>query len=399
MRALHRYQRFLLLLLAATAVAAVACNTWIDPWRVTPCAWTSRGMEPYRTIENTWNRTAKAGLVRSGTWDAAIFGSSRADIALDPAHPAFQGMRCVNLGLNAAGLVENHAMFRYFIDREKPRLVVFAIDASDLTTPPPPVNVTDFALSPLDPHADATERELRYFAGISTLTASIETAGRALRHRLADHTPAGFRRDTSFPSEQRQLVATLYLSTTARMARNRMRHNTVNAEKFALLEDIVAGCRSHGARLVFLLTPNHALFQLAFRELGDPDYCFERDRTTLADLAARANAADPAAPPVEVWDFLDGHPLNAPPLPPPGVKGAHIENWIDLFHAAPVIGNLMLDRVAGHDNGYGVLLTPGTVAARVAEARQGLDDYAARHPDDLAFLRESLAKFANRHSR
>ena len=400
MRALLRYRRFLLWLLAATAVGALALNTWVDPWRVAPAPWTSRSLDPYRAIENTWNRTAKAGLVRSGSWDAAMFGSSRVDIALDPAHPAFSGMRCVNLGLNAAGLVENHAMFRYLMERESPRLVVFAIDPGDLSTPPPSVNVTDFSLSPLDEKASAVERELRYRAGISTLTASFATIGRAIRGQQADHTPAGFRRETVYPQNQRQLVATLYLSTTARMARNRIRHDAVNPEKVQLLEDIVATCRARGSRLVILLTPNHALFQLAFRELGDPDPFFARDRETLAAIAAKANlagsTASTPAPPVEVWDFLDAHPLNCAPLPPAAAKGAHIENWIDLFHASPEIGRLMLDRVAGTDNGYGTNLTSQPVESRVAATKHGLEAYASRHPDDLAFLRESLARFSRR---
>jgi hypothetical protein len=355
-------------------------------------------MEPYRAIENTWNRTAKAGLVRSGTWDAAIFGSSRVDIALDPAHPLFAGMRCANLGLNAAGLVENHAMFRYFMAREQPRLVVFALDPGDLSTPPPRVNVTDFALSPLDEQASAVERELRYLAGVSTFTASAATLGRAWRGQQADHTPAGFRRDTAYPANQRQLVATLYLATTVRIVRNRIRHDGVNARKLELLEDIVTRCRAAGTRLVLLLTPNHALFQLVFRELGDPDAEFTRDRLALAGMAGRADAENPATAAVEVWDFLDGHPLNRAPLPPPGAKGVHIAGWIDLFHASPELGTLMLDRIAGQPGDYGVRLTTETVAGRGAAVRAGLDTYVSQQPDDLIFLREALAKFQARHN-
>jgi hypothetical protein len=395
MRALRRYRRFLLLLVCGTVAVAVAGNTWINPWRVTPWPWSSRAMEPYRAIETTWNRTAKAGLVRSGAWDAAMFGSSRVDIALDPAHPLFAGLRCANLGLNAAGLGESHAIFRYFIERENPRLVVFALDPGDLTTPLPPFYLSDFALSPLDEAAGGFERELRYHAGISTLAASAATAARALRGEPAEHTPAGFRRETPYPEDQRQLVATLYLATTTRMARYRIDHDRVDEGKMALMEDIAARCRARGTRLVLLLTPNHALFQLAFRELGDPDAFFARDRAALAAVAARANAASADGPPVEVWDFLDGHPLNAGPLPPPGVRGAHIEGWIDLFHAAPEVGNRMLDRIAGGGGGYGERLTPENAAARAEAAREGLEAYAARHPADLAFLRESLARFSS----
>ena len=142
MRALKRYQTFFLLLILGMAIGGFALNTTVNPWRVTPTPWTSEKLEPYRAIEISWNRTSKAGLVRSGNWDAAMFGSSRVDIGLDPQHPVFDGMQCANLGLNAGLLVENHAMFRYFIERQTPRLVILAIDAGDLSTPPPRVNNT-----------------------------------------------------------------------------------------------------------------------------------------------------------------------------------------------------------------------------------------------------------------
>lgn len=392
MRSLRRYQTFFLVLLIGTVALGLALNTWVNPWRVTPVPWSSAKMEPYREIDNTWNRTAKAGLVRSGTWDAGLFGSSRVDIGLDPKHPAFDGMTCGNFGLNAGLLAENHRMFRYYIERETPRLVVLALDASDLTTPPPRNNPTDFALSPLDPEANPFEREIRYRAGISTIAASTATIARSVRGQTAEHSPQGFRTNAPFPENQRQLIATLYLSTTARMVRNHTVNGGLSREKMAMMEDIVKRCREKHARLVIFFTPNHALFQLAFPELKDPDPYFAVDRRALAELAARANDAAPDEPPVEVWDFLDGHPLNSPALPPADKASAHLDGWIDLFHATPAIGNEMLARLQGPGS-YGELLTPENIDARVEKVRTQLEEYASAHPDDMAFLRKSLAKF------
>jgi hypothetical protein len=95
---------------------------------------------------------------------------------------------------------------------------------------------------------------------------------------------------------------------------------------------------------------------------------------------------------VEIWDFLDGHPLNSPPLPPADQPGSHLDGWIDLFHATPDIGRLMLARLKGPGS-YGERLTPETIDARVEQVRAQLEAYATRHPDDLAFLKKSLAKF------
>ena len=387
MRHLRRYQTFFLVLFVAVAGLALAFNSWANPWRVIPSPLSSRKLDPYRAIEQNWNRTCKAGLAKSGTWDAGLFGSSRVDIGLNPKHAAFDGTLCGNFGLNAGLLAENEAMVRYFLDHQNPKLVVLAIDATDLTTPVAKRKQADFDISPLAGGPRSLEQDLRYRAGISTLSSSMAATGRMLRGSLAEHTPEGFRREPEYPDGQM-----LYFSTIYRMAKQHTATGKVDADKIAMLEQIVARCREKGARLVIFFTPNHGLFQLAFRELGDPDPYFLEDRRALAELAARANAATPDAPPVEVWDFLDGHPLNTPPMPPQGQKKGHPAGWVDLFHVLPETGDRMLERLQGRGD-YGELLLPDGVEARVAKVKAQLDEYEARNPEDADFLRKSLAKF------
>ncbi|QJE98923.1 hypothetical protein [Luteolibacter luteus] len=387
MRQLRRYQCFFLVLMVAVAGLALGFNSWANPWRVIPSPLSSQKMEPYRAIEQNWNRTCKAGLASSSAWDAGLFGSSRVDIGLNPKHPAFDGMKCGNFGLNAGLLAENEAMCRYFLDHQNPKLIVLAIDATDLTTPVAKKKQADFDISPLAGGPATLEQRLRDHAGISTLSSSLAATSRMLRGTLAEHTPEGFRREPEYPDGQ-----LLYFSTIYRMAKQHTAQGKVDAEKIAMLEEIVARCRQKGVRLVIFFTPNHGLFQLAFRELGDPDPYFLEDRRALADLAARANAADPAAPPVEVWDFLDGHPLNTPPMPPAGQKKGHPAGWVDLFHVLPETGDRMLERLQGRGD-YGELLLPDGVEARVAKVKAQLDEYEARNPEDAAYLRKSLAKF------
>ncbi|MCW1914311.1 hypothetical protein OJ996_12040 [Luteolibacter sp. GHJ8] len=387
MRQLRRYQCFFLIFFAAVAGIALAFNSWANPWRIIPSPLSSQKMEPYRAIEQNWNRTCKAGLASSGSWDAGLFGSSRVDIGLNPRHAVFNGMKCGNFGLNAGLLAENEAMCRYFIEHQNPKLVVLAIDATDLTTPVAKKRQADFDISPLAGGPRSLEQELRYRAGISTLSSSLAATGRMLRGQLAEHTPEGFRREPEYPDGQ-----LLYFSTIYRMAKQHISTGQVDAEKIAMIENIVALCRAKGTRLVIFFTPNHGLFQLAFRELGDPDPYFAEDRRALADLAARANAADPSAPPVEVWDFLDAHPLNTPPMPDPAIKKGHPAGWVDLFHVLPETGDHMLERLQGRGD-YGELLLPDGVEARVAKVKAQLDEYEARNPEDVAYLRKSLAKF------
>jgi hypothetical protein len=85
-------------------------------------------------------------------------------------------------------------------------------------------------------------------------------------------------------------------------------------------------------------------------------------------------------------------------MPPPGEKKGHPAGWVDLFHVLPETGNHMLERLQGGGD-YGELLLPGGAEARVAKVKAQLDEYAARNPEDVAFLRKSLAKFQSRPSK
>lgn len=384
MNALRRYQCFLLVLVFGTAAAGYALNTWVNPWRVTTTAWSSESFDAFRAIDNEWNRTAKTGLAASGDWKAAMFGSSRVDIGLDPEHPIFEGKPCANLGLNAASITESYELFRYFMDRHDPGLIILAIDPGDLTTPASYKNFTDFSLSPLNDDADPIERELRYHQGISTLGASVGTIQRRLKDEPAEHTPQGFRRSTPFPDNQRRLIAGLYLATTVRMVKGRTRYGQLDPTKLELLDDMIARCKEKDCRLVIIITPNHGLFQLSYAELDDPDPIFEADRRALAERAGGH---------VEVWDFLDAHPISTEPLPPATPPGAHLRYWIDLFHATPEVGSMMLDRIHGKPGDFGTPLSPDRMDQRLQDVKEGLERYRKTRPEDVAFLKKSLETY------
>ncbi|MEM9237749.1 MAG: hypothetical protein AAGB14_13305, partial [Verrucomicrobiota bacterium] len=90
-------------------------NTWINPLWVTPTPWTDESFAEYRPIYR-YQRTAKAGLVRSEDWNAAFFGSSRIDIAFDPALPQWGDERAVNLSVSAGTLPETAGILHYTLE-------------------------------------------------------------------------------------------------------------------------------------------------------------------------------------------------------------------------------------------------------------------------------------------
>ncbi|GAA5481738.1 hypothetical protein [Haloferula sargassicola] len=386
MARLLRFRRFFQALLALVVVGGFFLTTWVNPWRVVNVPWSSKALDPYRDIEKNFSRTCKAGLAASRQWDTAVFGSSRVDIGIDPNGPHLASRNAVNLGLNAGLLHENKAAFDYFMARqEKPKLVIFFIDAGDLTMADQrrEEGLADFTNSPLKPGSQGIESWFRDHCGVSSISSSIEVLRRAAEKEPALYSPRGFRTEAERLEHPRKQIAGLYLSTILRIARNRTALDGLDEGKLNEVRDIIRQCRSKGSRLLLVMPPNHALFQLAFPSLGGSDPWFERDRMALARLA------EEGGPEVEFWDFQDGHPLNSDRLPEEG----QMEHWIDLFHFTPEIGEKMLSAMLDERAGYGMELRPGEVQAQVERLKRQLANWAEAHPENMRFLSKSLEKF------
>ena len=392
MKTLRRFRRLCQVLLVTAVAGGFMLNTWVNPWRVTEMPWSSERLDAYRDIERDFSRTCKAGLAGSEPWDAAVFGSSRVDIGINPLSPGFGAWKTVNLGLNAGLLDENKAAFDYFMDQQdSPKLVLFFVDAGDLTMPSNRngQGLGDFATSPLNPGSAGVERILRYHFGVSALASSVSTLRRAMGQQPATYSPRGFREVAERLEHPRQQISGLYLSTIVRMARTRSSYDNVDPRKMEQLREVISRCREKNTQLIFVMPPNHALFQIAFKEIGGTDPLFLRDRRELAELAAEANRIAPTAKPVRFWDFQDGHPLNTEVLPSEG----QMKNWIDLFHFTPDVGEEMLAAMLEGRSDYGTMLSPDRVSEHVETIRSDLDRWSAEHPENLSFLRESLKNF------
>ena len=171
-RAFHRYGLGLFAVAAGIVVLFTLVNTRVNPIAVTPTPWSDPGFREYRPIYR-YQRTAKAGLLRSEPWSTVFLGSSRIDIALDPEHPDWGDTRTVNLALSAGTLPEAAAMFDYAAQRQDIGLTIVGIDLADLTSRFSLMHTAGFMESPLNRNGDKIERELRYYSGISTFEASI----------------------------------------------------------------------------------------------------------------------------------------------------------------------------------------------------------------------------------
>ena len=383
MSAPRGYASWLIAIVALTSLLAFALNTRVNPWRVTPFPWSDEALDDYRDVSSQI-RTAKAGMVRSAPGlGAAFFGSSRVANALDPADPRWQRDEVLNLGCSGGFLYESIAMCRYAMEQQPLELAILAIDPGDLGSELDTRPMGDFHASPLAGGSNP-DRELRYLIGISTVEESLQTLKRASREQLPQYNPLGLRvrsrkapgrPQIDFIRDQISGEAEFGLFSTGRG------DSPVNADKAARLEELLREARRREVRMLVYLHPTHALRHLRADDLADPPVLFENERRALLGIVTRANddrSLD--GPPVELWDFLDAHPLNGDPLPRGEATMAH---WTDLDHYTPEIGGLIQARmlgwpvaVAGGED-YGVRLTADSLEPWFRRIRESVRRYLA----------------------
>lgn len=380
--------------IGAAALAALGLNTTVNPLRVSPAPWTASGLDPYREIDDQI-RTAKAGLVRSGHWGVAILGSSRPALMLDPSLPDWRRDDVVNLSLQAGTLPETLAMFRYAAEHQPLELALVGIDPGDLTTGPVTHIRTDLAGSPLDPEADALERELRYLLGISTLEKSLATLGRRSSDQPATHDPRGYKHKSDNPGSLRKIIAENYIPFAARQSVQRRGGPTLHPDKHRALLDLLAEARRRNIRLVLFFPPTHASYLASLRLLEDPQPDFAIERGAILDAVESANR-QPGGPPAEFWDFNGSHPWNLEPLPPGDQSSAAMDHWLDPIHAKSAVGRVMLARMldwplaSGPASSYGTRVTRQNLLSTATNLNHSIDQYLTDQPADAEFLSSQI---------
>jgi hypothetical protein len=387
-----RYTLRLLGTVIAVLLLTVFLTTLVNPVRVTPTPWSLDLFNRYRVVEH-FERTAKSGYIRSGDWDAAIFGSSRMDIAIDPAAPAFAGYHAVNLSLSAGHLTENIEMVRYAMAHEHLGMVMYGVDLMDLSTPVKTPK-SDFYSSPLAGDGGQLDHELQYLIGITSLKHAFTVISRTLRAKPSEHSPSGHWIKLKNKTNQRRDAEHNALSQAFALFRNRRGTNTIDPQKADMMREVLALCRASNSRLIIVLPPSHAIFNASLHLLGDPDPVFRTEREFLTRIVAEDNALHPNQPIFRIWDFDDFHPLNCEPVPADPARA--MKEWVDAIHACDSIGAIMagaaLNRPSERPDsmGYGFELTTDTLESRITELQTGYDRYIRENPEDVAWVRSVL---------
>lgn len=168
------------------------------------------------------------------------------------------------------------------------------------------------------------------------------------------------------------------------------------------IRQIIQFCRDRDIDLRLFIMPTHAYVMEVSAAAGAWGWTENGKRALVRTLAADA-AGHPDRRPFPLYDFDLYSSITTEPLPPDGSRREMRYFW-DASHAKQVVGDMMLDRVLGHDardravpDDFGVALTAETIEAAIARNRAAAESWRRDHPEDVARVAGWVNDFKRQH--
>ena len=367
--------------LAAVALVALEAvvNIAVDPY-VAFSSLSLEALSPYRG----GSKVHKAELLRRQKYDTLLLGTSRTEVGIDPASPAWGSATVFDASLPGTNMWQTQRVLAFAMSQGPPTRVVLFADF--LMFNGRRTSDGEFARSRFDPQLTAAEYASGNLIGVQTLRSSWRVVARRASNMPAPTTGQGHRarRFGGEPTSQSADHRARFGDTLLRFRASSELYGGMEypTDRLAMLRAMVASCQERGVSLTVVIPPVHAL-QLVMLERMGLWRGFEQWKTDLARIASGADG-------MTLWDFAYCHAAATEAVPNAHDANARMEWWIDSSHFRPRLGDVVLRRVMGQlaegRATYGVQLTSADAPARLAEMRRSLTAYAASHPDEATWV-------------
>jgi hypothetical protein len=381
------------------------------------------GFNDYKYKLATHSRLSKAAEVRRLHPDCLILGSSRAQIGLDPAHPAWSDCTAYNLAQNGGTLYEAMRYLQHAEAVRKPRDVVLALDLLMFNIYRP-LRQPGFTEERLMTGADGTpnpawRRAYAYdvFSGLlssQTLKASWATVfPPTVSVRRARGPEDGFweylRPDTAFLTRrgQREVFRRneeAFLTEhwfPAPRHQFRTRDPQSGADTYEYLRTILRLAHRDNVKLSMLISPAHARQWETLRQAGlwNEFEAWKRMLVQVNDDEARRAGHAPFA----LWDFSGYNTYTTEAVPAEGDRTSEMRWYWESSHYRKELGERVLDRVLGYRAAeraiapdFGVRLDARRLETQLAAIRAGQRRWQQTHAadvDEIAVLARRTASW------
>jgi hypothetical protein len=388
--------------------AVVLLNLLVDPYGAYPGV----GLGRLQEGRHLRGRRSKGELLVHDRWQVVLMGSSRVETALDPKHPAWGGLRVLNLGFNRYSAAElpyilDLACRTNELEAAYVGLDFFGFNAlNDVQGPIDPAVFTsaesraarqtaqlEFEESRFNPDLSLWRYHFDNLTSRSATSDSIDTIRRCVNHEPPEFTPEGFRVPRGRAKPPQRLFAgslNTYLTQTHLYAG--WRPGPRPMEAVTRMMDIAAERR---VRLVFFIPPVHAFQMDAIHASGlwDAWEQWKHDVTRAVEEWAQSHPDRPA--PV-LWDFQGYNPMTTEAVPLQPDEKRPMKYYWESSHATREVGDRMIDRLAGvtadpDADAFGVRLMPANLGSHLVEIRSGREAYLRERPDQVELVRRLIA--------
>ncbi len=394
------YLKSLLTGLVSIWILLGAINWLIDPFDIWQTPIIIQGFNMLKPERATHQRLYESSLFRKSHAKTMILGTSRADIGLDPKHPALTPP-AFNFAMGGQPLRETLALINKASELGRVHAIVFGTDfftANAALNPPSDAVDSLFAFDEFWKPAFAMDTLL---ASIKTIAAQHtydpESAGDiwtrdGLRaFGVAKVRKNGGARKLAISSEITYAGNGGYLPSPHRIFSFRSKTQDTEETYAAILR--IAHEQSIDLRI--FISPSHARQWELVAALGLWDK-WEQWKRMIVRLN-EAVAFESGSKPFAIWDFSDFLSINTEEFPPLCDKETTMHWYWESSHYKPALGNLVLDRIFGLDNpdlptGFGVQLLTSNIDAHLKQIRSRHDLWKASHSIDVAEIQRAASK-------
>ncbi len=386
-----------ILLIWLSIVGVGSFNFLIDPYAIYG-AFDLFGLTTNRHGATSNSRLHKAALAIRKRPSAAVFGSSRAEVGLSPAHPGWESDSVLNLSLPGAGIEEVRTWFLK-VHRHAPlKKVVLGLDFFMFNVDKPDYSGPDLVGN--QRWARFRSRWIMPLFTVDALRASFSTLMQQDPIRYPGYRPDGqvshwFKekslrhggQNRTFQRIEAHAMTGMYFFPPS--MEFRFADPQSGADTFEAFGEILQTARRDGIALHLFLSPNHDRMLEVISQLGLwPQY--EEWKRRLVGVLQEEAASSPGSTAFTLWDFSGFNSVTSEEVPPPEDSQTRMRYYWEGSHYRSEAGDLVLDRLFGISipgrsvpEDFGKLLTTGNVEDLLAETRRRQVLWRNRHPADV----------------
>lgn len=346
-------------------------------------------------------------------FDGIILGSSRADMGIDPDHPAWNGHVMYNLAVPAPNMKEMFQLYQFAESVSHLSMVLLAVDFSMFNTYRTNYDSqsTFHLINQLQKSNSRFTQQLllpvlfssdAFVSSIKTIVRQDEPyviytqKGLGIQVWRKSHVSQYGHRQFFLEVDQ-DYIRQDWLGQNVRpfaLVDAETGRSTVND-----FRRMVELCVQNKTDLIVLISPSHARLWAGIWETGLWP-TFERLISDMVAILEEHHSERTAGPRLELWNFGGANRVTSEDVPPLGDTVTEMQWHWESSHYKKEVGDMMLDKVfgkhvAGADTifeGFGERVTVQNIERHLADLRKRMARWMMEHPRDMEEIRAIIRK-------